>query len=131
MQTLERAKKDGIAPWDDLKIDLGTVKVYADRYPVTFGHRLFVPEKDDPNNIAGCFLQAYKLGQIMIRNGFCDGFNIGMNINAPAGQTVMYPHVHLIPRRLGDCADPVGGVRGVVPGQSNYKKPEYKNPVDK
>jgi diadenosine tetraphosphate (Ap4A) HIT family hydrolase len=44
---------------------------------------------------------------------------------------VMYPHVHLIPRRKNDVEDPVGGVRGVVPGQANYKKPGYKNPTDK
>jgi len=35
---------------------------------------------------------------------------------------VMYPHVHLIPRFQGDCADPTGGVRNVIPGKGNYKK---------
>jgi diadenosine tetraphosphate (Ap4A) HIT family hydrolase len=43
----------------------------------------------------------------------------------------MYPHVHLIPRRAGDTEDPTGGVRGVIAGQQNYKKPGYKNPTDK
>ena len=41
-----------------------------------------------------------------------------------AGQTCMYPHVHLIPRKDGDCEDPVGGVRNVIPGKGNYKKNE-------
>jgi len=39
-----------------------------------------------------------------------------------AGQTVMYPHVHLIPRHKGDVADPVGGVRNTIPGKGNYRK---------
>ena len=40
----------------------------------------------------------------------------------------MYPHVHLIPRRQGDCEDPIGGVRGVIPSQANYKTGTYINP---
>jgi diadenosine tetraphosphate (Ap4A) HIT family hydrolase len=48
-----------------------------------------------------------------------------MNCGTAAGQTVMYPHIHMIPRRHGDVEDPVGGVRGVIPGQANYKKPDY------
>ena len=47
--------------------------------------------------------------------------NVGMNIGTDAGQTVMYPHVHMIPRRKGDCEDPTGGVRNVIPGKGNYK----------
>jgi len=35
---------------------------------------------------------------------------------------VMYPHIHLIPRRSGDVEDPVGGVRNTIPGKGNYKK---------
>jgi diadenosine tetraphosphate (Ap4A) HIT family hydrolase len=42
---------------------------------------------------------------------------------------VMYPHIHMIPRRNGDCADPVGGVRGVIPGQANYKTGSYNTPT--
>lgn len=126
--TLDQAQKQGIAPWDDMILDLGRVKVYRDRYPVTAGHRLFVPVDDTADDIAECFHQAYKLGQNFVENGVCDGFNLGMNRGQSAGQTVMYPHIHLIPRRTGDVDDPVGGVRGVVPGQANYRKAEYRQP---
>jgi diadenosine tetraphosphate (Ap4A) HIT family hydrolase len=129
--TLTEAQTQGIAPWDDLKLNLGVVKVYADRYPVTEGHRLFVPETDDLDGVTACFREAYKLGSQMIEHGVCEGFNIGMNKGTAAGQTVMYPHIHLILRRSGDVDDPVGGVRGVIPGQANYKKHSYKNPHDK
>jgi diadenosine tetraphosphate (Ap4A) HIT family hydrolase len=63
-----------------------------------------------------------------VASGKFDAFNVGINMGAAAGQTVMYPHVHLIPRRTGDCADPVGGVRGVIPGQANYKQLGYQQP---
>jgi len=37
---------------------------------------------------------------------------------------VMYPHVHLIPRKDGDCENPKGGVRNVIPGKGDYTKNE-------
>ncbi|MEM5299892.1 HIT family protein [Burkholderia sp. JPY481] len=37
-----------------------------------------------------------------------DGFNIGVNVGAAAGQTVPHLHIHLIPRYLGDQEDPSG-----------------------
>ena len=48
------------------------------------------------------------------------GFNVGINIGESAGQTCMYPHVHLIFRRDGDMENPRGGVRGVIPSKQNY-----------
>ena len=49
-----------------------------------------------------------------------DGFNIGINVGATAGQTVFHVHVHLIPRRIGDVENPKGGVRGVIPAKQKY-----------
>ena len=48
------------------------------------------------------------------------GFNIGVNIGEAAGQTIFHCHVHLIPRRPGDLANPRGGVRAVIPGKVDY-----------
>ena len=67
-------------------------------------------------------------GNRMVDAGECEGYNVGINIGKVAGQTVMYPHVHLIPRKMGDCADPTGGVRGVIFGQQNYKAAGYQQP---
>ena len=41
-------------------------------------------------------------------------------------QTVMWPHIHLIPRRKGDMEDPRGGVRHVIPDKGNYQKPNIE-----
>ena len=129
--SLKQALIDGTAPWNPIDLDLGDVKVYLDRYPVTPGHRLFVPDRDAIGAITEAFRCALLTGTAMVRRGECDAFNIGINMGREAGQTVMYPHVHLIPRRAGDVEDPVGGVRGVVSGQANYKRPGYQNPLDK
>ena len=48
------------------------------------------------------------------------GFNIGMNCGESAGQTIFHCHIHLIPRRDGDCENPRGGVRGVIPEKQQY-----------
>jgi ATP adenylyltransferase len=42
------------------------------------------------------------------------GFNIGINVGEAAGQTIFHCHVHLIPRRRGDVADPTGGVHAAI-----------------
>ena len=130
-ETLPEAQDAGVAPWD-LEVDRLTdyhVAVFQDRYPVAPGHLLFVPQYNTDAVVSDCFETAMREGRRMVAAGECDAFNIGINMGEAAGQTVMYPHVHLIPRRLGDCADPVGGVRGVIPGQANYRAAGYQQPA--
>jgi len=126
--TLDQAQAAGVAPWDDFVREDFHVVVFRDRYPVTPGHLLFVPVYNTEGLIKDAFGDAVKEGERMIAAGECDGYNVGLNMGISAGQTVMYPHVHLIPRRVGDCVDPIGGVRGVIPGQANYKTDTYCNP---
>jgi len=130
-ETLDAAQKAGIAPWDQRVEDLSDfhVTVFEDRYPVTRGHLLFVPTYNTLTVINDAFESALRYGEILVKRGECSGYNIGFNSGSAAGQTVMYPHVHLIPRRSGDCADPVGGVRGVITGQANYKVAGYRQPA--
>ena len=129
-KTLDDAQAAGVAPWDQKVHDLSDfhVAVFEDRYPVTPGHLLFVPVYNTHHVINDAFETALQYGEKMVQLGECDGYNIGFNSGTAAGQTVMYPHVHLIPRRSGDCEDPVGGVRGVIPGQANYKQSGYQLP---
>ena len=125
---LEQAQRQGVAPWDDIVWEDFHVVVYRDRYPVAPGHLLFVPRYNNVGIINEAVYSAMIHGNKMVAEGNCDGFNIGINFGAAAGQTVMYPHVHMIPRRIGDCADPVGGVRNVIPGQGNYRSNGYQLP---
>ena len=129
--TLQAAQEGKVAPWD-LKVDELSdfhVTVFRDRFPVTQGHLLFVPNYNTTEVINEAFYSAQLTGEEMIKLGECEAYNIGINQGPAAGQTVMYPHVHLIPRRAGDCADPVGGVRGVIPEQRNYKTGGYQQPA--
>ena len=56
-----------------------------------------------------------------------DGYNIGINVNEAAGQSVFHVHMHLIPRYKGDVPNPKGGVRGVIPCKQNYNAAPLKN----
>ena len=97
--------------------------IFKDGFPVTEGHLLFVPKKVERQlDITRCFELAYKWGVRGICEHEWDAFNVGINNGEAAGQTVMWPHVHLIPRRKGDTPNPRGGVRHVIPCKGNYQE---------
>jgi diadenosine tetraphosphate (Ap4A) HIT family hydrolase len=108
-------------PWTETLDEDFFVIVYKDKFPVTEGHLLFVPKYNNIEILNFAFEQAICYGKKMVANTVWDGFNIGINYGEAAGQTVMWPHIHLIPRRVGDVEDPVGGVRNTIPGKGNYK----------
>jgi diadenosine tetraphosphate (Ap4A) HIT family hydrolase len=98
-----------------------------DMYPVGKGHLLIVPFR----HVANFFeltqderKAAFELvwqGQAKLdRDLHPDGYNVGVNVGAAAGQTVMHVHIHLIPRYHGDVPDPRGGVRFVIPKKAKY-----------
>jgi len=122
--TLEKAQAEGRAPWTNVTFDTKEFVVYEDIYPVTPGHTLVVPKENTVENIQKCFKFAQEMGNMNIEaeTNPITGYNIGINMGASAGQTVMYPHVHLIFRRDGDMEDPRGGVRGVIPEKQKYSK---------
>lgn len=113
--------EDSSAPWDQVISEDHHVRVFLDRYPCTAGHLLFVPKYNTFGVLTDAFEDAARYGKKMVESGQWDGFNIGLNYGEAAGQTVEWPHIHLIPRRKGDVADPVGGVRNTIPGMGNYK----------
>jgi diadenosine tetraphosphate (Ap4A) HIT family hydrolase len=100
---------------------------FDDGFPITPGHSLIIPRRH-----FGSFFEATAEERTALlslldeahaeaaRAFSPDGFNIGINDGAAAGQTVPHLHIHLIPRRLGDVADPRGGVRWVIPDKARY-----------
>jgi diadenosine tetraphosphate (Ap4A) HIT family hydrolase len=99
----------------------------ADAFPVSPGHTLIIPHRHISSffHLTGEELLAlYDL--LHHAKGHLDstlepkGYNIGVNDGQAAGQTVMHLHIHLIPRFVGDVADPRGGVRHLIPGKGLY-----------
>ena len=100
---------------------------FYDRFPVSTGRALIVPKlhgSDFFELSASVQASVWKL-VAELKRGLDhlyepDGYNIGVNVGASAGQTVGHAHVHLIPRYQGDSADPRGGVRWVLPAKAAY-----------
>lgn len=117
---LELALDEKRAPWTNIEYRTKDFWIFRDAYPVTEGHLLFVPTSLQSHNLYECFKAAYRFGFNGVESEQWDGFNVGQNVGEAAGQTVVYPHVHMIPRRKGDMEDPRGGVRHVIPENGNY-----------
>jgi len=122
IDTLEKAQEEGRAPWTEVEIDTRDFVVYNDKFPVTEGHTLVVPKQATMDDIERCIKFAMSMGQqnVASLSNNITGYNVGINMGESAGQTCMYPHIHLIFRRDGDVEDPKGGVRGVIPSKQKY-----------
>ena len=122
--TLEQAQKDGRAPWTNVELNTRDFVVFNDLFPVTEGHTLVVPKTNTQEELMKCFKFAIAMGEenVAAKSNNVTGYNIGINVGESAGQTCMYPHVHLIFRRNGDCENPKGGIRHCVPGKGDYTR---------
>ncbi len=94
---------------------------------MTEGHLLLTPHRhvatwaDLHGSEQSALTNAIQKGrEFLIARFGPDGFNVGFNEGAAGGQTVPHFHIHIIPRRAGDMADPRGGVRHVIPTKGNY-----------
>jgi ATP adenylyltransferase len=105
----------------------GTAVVIPDRFPVSAGHQLVVPERHisrpeelTPEEWNDLFSLVRTLTLRIAARADVDGVNVGFNSGTAAGQTVDHAHVHVIPRRQGDVPDPRGGVRHVIAERAVY-----------
>ena len=111
----------------ELILESSTVYAMFDKFPVSKGHALIIPKNHCADYFeltfqeqSACWHMLNSVKQIVEKKFNPDGFNIGININESAGQTVPHTHIHLIPRYKGDVKEPRGGVRGVIPEKKNY-----------
>ena len=102
-----------IARYDDFPVNKGHLEVITKRHIKDWW-------ETTPKEKLAIFELLDKAKEIVEYKYNPDGYNIGMNLGESAGQTVMHLHVHLIPRYVGDVANPRGGVRGVIPDKKNY-----------
>jgi diadenosine tetraphosphate (Ap4A) HIT family hydrolase len=104
-----------------------TAMVIRDGYPVSPGHTLVIPKRHIGSFFDLSDLERRELLSLLDHAKRAldeelhpQGYNIGINDGAAAGQTVPHLHVHLIPRFEGDLSDPRGGVRWVIPDKAKY-----------
>jgi diadenosine tetraphosphate (Ap4A) HIT family hydrolase len=106
----------------------------ADVFPVSEGHSLVISRRHGADGLElhqpewNAVVELLKLRREQLSaqdatiSGWAGLLNArgGLNSGEAAGQTVIHAHWHLIPRRLADCEQPRGGVRGVIPSRQAY-----------
>ena len=107
-------------------------------FPINNGHILIVPKR----HIADLFSlntkesldfrNALSAGKNFLDEHFHpDGYNLGVNSGAAAGQSVFHLHFHLILRFTGDVPDPYGGIiRGLIQRYKNSPRPSELPELD-
>src|SRR5262245_6292356 len=110
-----------------IRLENGFAVALLDGFPVTEGHTLVAPKRhvvsvfDLPEDEQeAVWVLVARVRAMLLAELKPDGFTVGLNDGPSAGQTVMHAHVHVIPRRTGDVADPRGSVRWVIPGKAAY-----------
>lgn len=98
-----------------------------DGFPISNGHALIIPKRHvssifetQKNELLGLFNLLTDAKNKLKEQFNPDGFNIGINDDEAAGQTINHLHIHLIPRYKGDQADPRGGIRWIFPDKAKY-----------
>ena len=101
--------------------------VIRDGYPISPGHTLVIPKRHvgsffelNPEEASDLMSLLRRAKTVLEMEFKPEGYNIGINDGAAAGQTVPHLHIHLIPRYQGDMPDPRGGVRWIVPEKADY-----------
>ncbi len=99
----------------------------CDGFPVNKGHMLVITKRHVSSYFDATEEEIIAIQDLLLK---CkdhldklykpDGYNVGINIGIPAGQSIMHLHVHIIPRYIGDLENPKGGVRGVLPFKRHY-----------
>jgi len=111
----------------DMIFESATAFSIWDKFPVNRGHALVIPKRVVKNYFEldfheqqALWLMANKLKKLLDKLYKPSGYNVGINVNESAGQTIDHVHIHIIPRYSGDIENPRGGVRGIIPEKKEY-----------
>ncbi len=106
---------------DKLLFENALAYVRHDNHSLSRGHVLVVPKRhvanffdmtaEEQSAVLALLNQAQKACEAQHSP---DGYNICVNVGKAGGQSRMHVHVHMIPRYVGDVADPRGGIRCVL-----------------
>jgi diadenosine tetraphosphate (Ap4A) HIT family hydrolase len=114
---------------DQVLIERPLAFVQRDTHPVSDGHALVIPRRhvasffDTTPPERQAMLELLDEAKTLLDGAHRpDGYNLGINNGAAAGQSVMHVHLHVIPRYRGDKSDPRGGIRWIFPDKAVYKR---------
>ena len=100
-----------------------------DSYPASPGHTVVIPRRHvasffdlTPEEVNACMDLIKEEKKLLDAEFNPDGYNIGVNVGQPAGQSIFHVHIHIIPRYKGDVENPQGGVRHVIPKKGHYTR---------
>ena len=100
---------------------------FRDKFPISPGHTLIVPKRHatsffdlDDQTKSELLPMVSTIRDQLTAEFFPDGFNVGWNDGAAAGQTVFHFHLHVIPRYKGDVKEPRGGIRWTIASKAPY-----------
>ncbi len=82
---------------------------FLDINPINKGHALIIPKKHTKNisemqepELSNILKFTQEVAKKIKETLNCDGYNIGMNTDLAAGQTIFHTHIHIIPRYAND-----------------------------
>lgn len=91
-----------------------------DKFPVTNGHTLIIPNRH-VENVENLTAEEWTALLPLIHRFSGGGdFNVGINRGPLAGQTIFHVHIHVFPRTEGDTPNPRGGIRNFKPALVSY-----------
>lgn len=100
---------------------------FPDGFPLSPGHTLVIPRRHEADYFSlsdeekvAVWRLVDEVRRVLDKGLHPDGYNIGLNAGAAAGQTVEHAHIHVIPRYRGDVADPRGGIRWIFPERARW-----------
>ncbi|HAO81602.1 MAG TPA: HIT family protein [Candidatus Veblenbacteria bacterium] len=82
---------------------------FLDIHPVSYGHTLVIPkehfdklENTPEETVVKLYKLIRRLAPAVVAGSEAEGYNLGLNSGAVAGQVIFHTHVHIIPRRKND-----------------------------
>ena len=114
-------------PASEVILENNLAFVIYDKYPVSRGHALVIPKRhvNDYFKLTmeeqmACYALLNMLKKMIDKKYHPSGFNVGINIDNSAGQTVMHTCIHVIPRYKDGTNKSARGVRNVIAERADY-----------
>ena len=94
---MQQFKKFKDLPWENPVYEDVWYSSYMAPEPLCKDHKIYVPKENTMGCISAAFVAAVKVGDAFVGSKQWSAFKIVMEIGENAGQTIGWPHLHLLP----------------------------------